>query len=193
MTSATNATFSGKSTTQNPYKSLLTLRPSVKEGPLVKTMKLLQSIALGIPVVTDKWLLDSSKDGRLLALADYIPSAPQQEKEWKCNLSAIWNTPQNTLFNGYTIHFTPALKAAYKDFAEIEKVCKAAGVKKVVSKKLTAKDAAAEQTIVLGAAEGDDVEVLGEKMCFGKDFLTNSILRGQVDISSNEFAIVRKA
>ncbi|KAF2643880.1 hypothetical protein P280DRAFT_546763 [Massarina eburnea CBS 473.64] len=162
----------------------------VKEGSLVKTPKLLQSIALGIPIVTDKWLIDSSRAGRLLPLTSYIPSAPTQEKEWNFSFSAIWNTPQNTLFDGYIIHFTPALKNDYATFAEIEQVCKAVGAKKVVSKKPTQKDAENENTIVLAKDETDAEAVDGA--CFSKDLLTNSILRGAVDLENEEFMFVAK-
>jgi hypothetical protein len=165
----------------------------VKDGTLVKTMKLLQAIALGIPIVTDKWLLSSAKANSLLALSAFIPHAPTQEKEWNFSLPHIWNKPQNTLFAGYTIYFTPTLKSTYKSFAEIEQVCKAVGARRVVSKKAGGKEVDGEDTVVLAAEEGDeDARVLIEKgrECFSKDFLTNSILRGEVDWRSEEFRVL---
>lgn len=161
-------------------------------------MKLLQSIALGIPIVTDAWLMDSAKTGRFLALSPYIPSAPVQEKEWNFTLADIWNKPLNELFGGYTIAFTPALKATYKDFGEMERVCKAVGARRVVSKKASGKegDAGAADTIVLAVEEDDaDAVTLIEHghMCFNKDFLTHSILRGKIDLESKEFRIVPEA
>ncbi|KAF1962304.1 hypothetical protein CC80DRAFT_158821 [Byssothecium circinans] len=161
------------------------------DTPLVKTMKLLQSIALGIPIVTDQWLIDSSLAGRLLPLKPYMPSVPAQEKEWKFSLASVWSTPQNTLFEGYTILFTPALKATYADFKEVEQVCKAVGAKKVVCKRPTAKDVESAETILLAADEGDAEAVGGT--CFSKDFLTMSILRGgAIDLESEEFQFVAK-
>lgn len=157
-------------------------------------MKLLQSIALGIPIVCDKWLIDSAKAGHFLPLRPYIPSAPAQEKEWNFSIAQIWNQPQNTLFQRYIIYFTPALKGTYAQFAEIEEVCKAVGARRVVVGKKAAggKEVDAQDTILLAKEDGDeDAVALVEsgKTCFSKDFLTNSILRGAVDLESDEFKI----
>lgn len=165
---------------------------SVKDGTLSKTMKLLQAIALGIPIVTDKWLLSSAKSSRFLPLSQFIPSVPAQEKEWNFSLERIWSQPQNTLFAGYTICFTPALKATFKPYKDIENVCKAVGARRVTSKKAGGKDVDEEDTIVL-AAESDDPDakalVEAGRACFSKDFLTKSILRGELDRQSDEFRI----
>ncbi|KAF2686982.1 hypothetical protein K458DRAFT_240588, partial [Lentithecium fluviatile CBS 122367] len=172
----------------NEYCNILCVKPN----HLVKTMKLLQAIALGIPIVTDKWLLSSAKAGHFIPLRPFIPSAPAQEAAWSFSLARIWAQPQTHLFAGYTMHFTPALKATYKAFAEIEQVCKAAGARRVVSKKAAGKDGDGADTVVLASEEGDlDAEVLLERgrAVFSKDFLTNSILRGEVDLQSEEFRI----
>lgn len=149
-------------------------------------MKLLESIALGIPIVTDKWLLDSAKAGQFLALRDYQPSVPQQEKEWNFQFDKVWGKPQSP-FEGYTIYFTHELQKSYSDFNEIREVCKTVGAK--VATKKTSK---VEKFIVL-AKEDKDKEA--EKWmqdgvtCYSKDLLTNSILRGEVDLDSQEFVI----
>lgn len=149
-------------------------------------MKLLEAVALGIPIVTDKWLLDSAKAGQFLALHDYQPSVLQQEKEWNFQLDKVWGKPQSP-FDGYTMYFTPDLQKSYSDFSEIREVCKTVGAK--VASKKTSKG---EKFIVL-AKEDKDKEV--EKWiqdgvtCYTKDLLTNSILRGEVDLDSQEFVI----
>ncbi|KAJ4305556.1 hypothetical protein N0V90_001087 [Kalmusia sp. IMI 367209] len=159
----------------------------IKDGPILKTPKLLQAIALGLPIVTDKWLIDSSKASRFLLLDSYMPDT----------LKPVWNVPQNELFKGYTIYFTPSLKATYKDtFNGMEKLCKAVGARRVVSKKAGGKDITdVKSSIFLAAEEGDkDVAALLDSghTCFTKDFLTNSILRGELDLESEEFKVQLK-
>jgi hypothetical protein len=159
-------------------------------------MKLLQAIALGIPIVTDKWLLASANAARFLPLAQFIPSAPLQEKEWNFSLERIWNKPQKALFAGYIISFTTTLRGTFKPFTEMENLCKAVGARRITSKKAGGKEVDTEDTIVLAAEKDDaDAQALIEsgRTCFSKDFLTNSILRGEVDLQSDEFRITIKA
>ncbi|KAL6703917.1 hypothetical protein ACN47E_008953 [Coniothyrium glycines] len=159
----------------------------VRDGELHKTPKLLTAIARGIPIVTDKWLLNSAKSGRLLAVTTYTPSAPRQEKEWKVNLHETSGSPQ-TPFDGYTIHFTKSLKATYSPFSEIEQVCRAAGAKKVTSGRMDKTG----DIIVLGVDENDgEVEKLTHEgmACFQKDIIAHSIFQGHVDLQSDDFKI----
>lgn len=160
---------------------------SVRDGDLTKTSKLLVAIARGIPIVTDKWLFDSAKAGHFLATADYIPSAPKQEQEWNIKLSQIIGHPK-TPFQGYTIHFTSSLKAAYKPFADIEHVCKAAGAKKITSTRMER----SRDIVVLAKDEQDPdvIKLMQEGItCYSRDLITQSILRGSVDLQSAEFQI----
>lgn len=169
---------------------IMLTRFSVRDGDLHKTSKVLQSIALGTPIVTDNWLFDSAKAGHFLSTFAYRPSAPVQEKEWKTNLDDILDKPQ-TPFKGYTIHFTQSLKASYRPFTDIEKVCKAAGAKKVTNARLDKSG-----NIIVLASQTDDEEA--EKLmqdgvtCYNRDLLTHSIFRGNVDLDSDEFKIVSK-
>ncbi|KAF2122721.1 hypothetical protein BDV96DRAFT_639289 [Lophiotrema nucula] len=162
----------------------------VRDGPLKKSMKLLLCIALGIPIVTDEWLKHSAKQGKLLALEFYMPSVPDQEKEWNTSLDEVLGNKQDTLFNGYTIYFTPTLKKAYHPFSEAEDVCRAAGAVKAASK--ITKDLNLENTIVLASDEDDDAVALAENgfSCYTKDLLTLSILRGKLDLDSEDFKII---
>ncbi|KAJ4993326.1 hypothetical protein SVAN01_01301 [Stagonosporopsis vannaccii] len=161
----------------------------VRDGELVKTMKIFQAIALGIPVVTDKWLFDSAKAGDFLDLSSYKPSITQQEEEWNFSLDRVWGTAQ-TPFKGYCIYFTPALRRTYTNFREIERVCQTVGAE--VSVKRTNKN---RTTIVLAKEEDDpDVAKIVEdgEICYHKDLLTTSILRGKLDLDDYEFKIRAK-
>lgn len=161
----------------------------VRDGELLKTPKLLLSIARGTPIVTDKWLLNSAKAGQFLATPAYTPSAPKQEKEWNVRFDQVIGQPQ-TPFSGYTIHFTKSLKATYAAFAEIEHVCKAAGAKKIAT--TTSRVDKNGKSIVLAKDEGDaEMEKLTQDgiTCYHKDLITQSILRGVLNLDSAEFKI----
>ncbi|KAF9739128.1 hypothetical protein PMIN06_002240 [Paraphaeosphaeria minitans] len=155
----------------------------IKVGPILKTPKLLRAVTRGTPIVTDKWLTDSALTGRFLPLDLYIPPG----------LSAVWKVPQSRLLDSYTVFFTPALKAQYKTaFTDMEKLCKAVGVRRVVSKKPGSKDLYDKDAIFLAEAEGDkDVPALLEAghTCYTKDFLTHSIVAGEVNLASEEFRV----
>jgi hypothetical protein len=159
----------------------------VKDGELKKTSKVLLAVAQGIPIVTDKWLLDSAKATHFLSVSAYKLSAPKQEKQWKLKLDDIWGQPQ-TPFQGCTIHFTKSLKGSYHPFTEIEAVCKAAGAKSITSLRMNKTG----DTIVL-ALEEDDAEaqklVQDGVTCYHRDLITYSILRGSLDLESDEFRI----
>ncbi|KAG9193010.1 hypothetical protein G6011_03045 [Alternaria panax] len=163
---------------------------SVRNGDLQKTTKVLYAIARGIPIVTDQWLYESASAKRLLAVSAYKPSAPKQEEEWKLKLDDILGQPQAPFAPDYNVHFTKSLKAKYASFSEIEAVGKAAGAKNVTTG--PAKMKKAERNIVL-ADDGDDAEA--QKLmkdgvtCYTKDFFTFSILRGVLDLESDEFKI----
>lgn len=159
---------------------------SIRDGSLSKTMKFIQAIALGVPVVTDKWLTESARADGLLDLASFKPSVAQEEKEWKFNLENVWGIPQ-TPFKGYAIYFTLALKKTYTNFREMEKACQTLGAK-VVPKRNNKND----KIIVLATEEGDpEAEKIIEEgePCYLKDLLTTSILRGKLDLESDEFKI----
>ncbi|KAI4627237.1 uncharacterized protein J4E87_004580 [Alternaria ethzedia] len=161
----------------------------VRDGDLQKTTKVLYAIARGIPIVTDQWLLESASAKRLLAVSAFKPTIPKQEEEWKIKLDDILEKPQ-TPFADFAVHFTKSLKTRYASFSDIEAVCKAAGATSVTTGVTRFKKTA--DTIVL-AGDGDDAEaqkLIKEGVtCYTKDFFTYSILRGVVDLESDEFKI----
>lgn len=162
-------------------------RSSVRDGELVKTSKVLQAIAAGIPIVTDKWLLDSAKASRFLSLDAYKPRAPEQEEEWGIKLDSVVGQPQ-TPFKGYTLHFTTSAHATYKPFADIEHVCKTAGAKITTKKKIDKNS----KTIVISADENDkeaEKFIQDGVACYYRGILPISIIRGTLDLESEEFKV----
>ncbi|KAF2628453.1 hypothetical protein BU25DRAFT_36159 [Macroventuria anomochaeta] len=158
----------------------------VRDGGLAKTMKVIQAVALGVPIVTDKWLVESARAEGFLDLSSFKPSVTQQEKEWGFNFEKVWGVAQ-TPFKGYAVYFTPTLKKTYTNFREMDRVCQTVGAK--VTAKRTGKN---DKVIVLATEEGDpDAEKMIEdgEICYHKDLLTTSILRGTLDLDSDEFKI----
>lgn len=158
----------------------------MRDGGLAKTMKVIQAIALGIPIVTDKWLAESAKADGFLDLSMFKPSVAKQEKEWGFNLEKVWGVAQ-TPFRGYAIYFTPALRKTYTNFREMDRACQTLGAK-VIAKRTSKHD----RVIVLAAEEEDpDAAKMIEdgEACYHKDLLTTSVLRGTLDLDSDEFKI----
>lgn len=152
-------------------------------------MKVIQAVALGVPIVTDKWLSESARADGLLDLASFKPSVTKQEKEWNFSLDKVWSIPQNP-FTGYALYFTPALKKTYKNFREMEKACQTLSAK-LVSKRTGKND----KIIVLAAEDGDpeaDKMIKDGEPCYHKDLLTTSILRGNLNLDGDEFKIKGK-
>lgn len=159
---------------------------SIRDGGLQKTMKVIQAIALGVPIVTDKWLSESARADGLLDLASFKPSVTKQEKDWNFSLEKVWGVPQNP-FTGYAFYFTPALKKTYLNFREMEKACQTLSAR-LVTKRTTRNDKIIALAAEVGDSEADKMIEDGER-CYHKDLLTTSILRGSLDLDSDEFKI----
>jgi hypothetical protein len=159
-------------------------------------MKLLLCIALGIPIVTDTWLMQSAKKKHLLELEAFTPKVPDQEREWGFSLADVWGKPHRQIFNGFTVYFTPALKDSYSSFEEMETVCKTVGCPRVIHKQAKLikdkKDKDGNDIIFLGQDTDDpDCAALLKNgyTVYARDFLSTSILRGEINLDSDEFKI----
>ena len=164
-----------------------------KGKELKRTSKLIQAIASGIDVVTDEWILQSVKDGRLLDPSAFLARDPEREAEWGITLSeAIERGKQGRKpFEGWTILFTPTLKKELgKGFTDLKEIAMHAGAKTVraVIPRKTPDEMA--KTLLL-AAEDDDVSIFQENgwKCYRKDILTLSVLRSALDSESDEFLL----
>jgi hypothetical protein len=155
-------------------------------------MKLLSCVALGIPIVTDKWLTESSKKKRLLNPEHFKPTVPDQEREWDFSLDKVWGKPQTNTLKGYTVYFTPALRKSYQDFKELDAVCRVAGARAVETRPAS-QVKSPNRMIFLGLEEGDPGSAAlmeAGYAVYTRDFLTCSILRGEIDLDSDEFRIL---
>ena len=162
---------------------------------LKKTAKFIKSVALGIDIVTDKWLNESSAARYLLDVAPFLPQDPANEALWGFTLrDAIARGKAGVrAFQGVSVIFSTSLWKELKGAArEMESIARAAGAIKVLTRTPKEGPIADDPTTVVLATENDkDAEAmrtLGWTL-YGKDFLSLSVLRGRIDLESDEFQL----
>ncbi|KAK8154533.1 hypothetical protein IWX90DRAFT_489446 [Phyllosticta citrichinensis] len=163
-------------------------------GQLIKSFKLFMSVILGKPIISDEWVLKSLNAKKLVDPDVFITTNAPSEWQWgktKEDVAKALSRDRSKLFEGLDIFVTPKLKkdygAAYKD---IEKLLKETGASTVVSKQARSQDPSST-TVVIGS-ENDDADVAklsdsgDEWSCFSKELIPMTILRGKLDLESNE-------
>ncbi|KAL9005601.1 MAG: hypothetical protein Q9188_001649 [Gyalolechia gomerana] len=161
------------------------------KGELKRTSNLILAILMGKEVVTDQWVIQSAQKHKVLDTADFIPESPAREREWGTSLSAAIDRGRQGLkpLEGWTINFTPSIKKELgKSWSELKEVCLAAGaaVQAMIPRKSPAET---DSTVVIAASHEPDLSTLEERgwKVFTKDIITYSVLRGDIDTSSDEF------
>ncbi|EXJ54753.1 hypothetical protein A1O7_10094 [Cladophialophora yegresii CBS 114405] len=170
----------------------------IPEGSVKKTGKLIMAVAKGIDIVTENWMADSQRLGRLPDVAHYLPCDEPQERAWGCNLrEAIQRGKKGLthLLSGTTVYLTKELrKGLGKLEREISQIAWILGAEAVKRRLPAFKDKdKLSQTGVLVIGVRDDphgahVGRLGQVL-FNKDILTMAALRGRLQRDSNEFVI----
>lgn len=165
---------------------------AVGKGELKKTSKLLLAVALGKPVVFDEWLSKSVKAKKLLATSKFAVHDAKRQKEWGYDPTNV--SDRGDLLQGMTIHVTPALKELWGTtaFSDVTTLAKALGAKTVVVGKYKRAKEGDIRAIALGLESGDgDCNTLLSKgeTCYNRDLITISVLRGTLDLDSEEFVI----
>ena len=162
---------------------------------LKKTSKLILAVLLGKDIVTDSWVRDSAKGNYLLSVVPYVPRDAQKEAEWGISLDkAIYQGKQGLrVLRDQTILFTPFAKKELgkNGFDELKEIVRCAGAKNVSSSlpKKTAEET--PHTIVVATHNDADLAVLHELgwRAYVKDIISLSVLRGKLDLESDEFLI----
>ncbi|QDS76215.1 hypothetical protein FKW77_008493 [Venturia effusa] len=160
-------------------------------GGLKKMPKILSAVALGKPIVSDKWAQECAKAKGRLDIELFLARDEETEKKW--GVPERWSageSPCEDMLKGHTLYVTPSLKNDYgQGFKAIEDLAKLVGVKKVVSKPSRAAPPDEENVILMGLAKGDlDAVALhaeGRKI-YEKDLLPISILRGELCLDDFE-------
>ena len=165
----------------------------IGHGEIRKSVSLLLAVAYGKHIVTDMWASTSLKAGHLLDLAAFLPTDAFREKEWNFKISDISGRPRDDLFTDKTVYFTPTLKKEYgsSGFKDIEEIIRVCGARNVISR--AAKDLPEDSALIILVSTSKDADATllqrEGRQCFNKDILSMSILRGSLDLGSEEFRV----
>lgn len=156
----------------------------IAKGDIKTTAKLLHSLTTSKHIVTEDWVVRSSKAGRLLAPSSFIPGP----------LKSNIHLDRSQLFAGHVLYISPKLRADYKKgWDEIYSILQQAGKPEVINtpaKKL--KDADKSRvTLFLGleANDPDAKELQEEHKFYKKDLISASIIAGTVLHDKQEFVL----
>lgn len=167
----------------------------VGSGPLKTTLKLLSCLIARKTIVTDKWVVASSKAGTLLGPEPFVPS----------ELADTLLVDRTSLFAGKTIVFTPAARAGYgkTGLKDIETIIEEAGGTSMAFKDYckpefqnpddsaapaaAATDSQSSSWLVIG--EGDDAsarKVLSRAVpVYRRDIVSASVLHGRLMVDDD--------
>lgn len=172
----------------------------VGNGELRRTYKLTLGVLLGKTIVTDKWVIDSHQAGHLLNPIPYLPHDPEHEKQWNFNLHEAIERGKREIrvFQGWTIHFTPSFihQEPKEVLTELTVLVRTAGGKVVTSRsfpKQSSPDTEGGSALIIAVpgTKDDDTESLTKAgwTLYSRDIVSLSILRGKVEVNSEEFKI----
>ena len=169
-----------------------------KSAELKKTSNLILAVAAGKEIVTDEWISRSATEGELLKTHDFLAKDLRREAEWGTTLSdAIERGRQGTKpFLGYTIFFTPsARKELGKGFSDIKEIAVFAGAECIKATVPRKGPEDSPTTMVIAATNDAELPFLEEKSwkAYSKEIITLSVLRGSLDLDSNEFIVGPRA
>lgn len=171
----------------------------IGNSDLKKTCNLVLAVMLGKQVITKDWVVQSVTKGELLDHRDFLARDPIKEAEWETDLGeAIERGRQGVKpFLDFAVHFTPAAKKELgKGFTDLKEIATLAGAKSVQAT-LPRKSSLAQgpKSIIIALPDDGDLPALedGGWKSYSKDIVTLSVLRGTLDVNSDEFLIRRKA
>lgn len=162
---------------------------------LKKTSKLIIAVIMGKDIIKDSWVIDSVKANELLSVVPYMARDREKEADWKFSLDeAIYRGKQGLkVLQDQTILFTPSAKKELgkNGFDELKEIVKCAGAKSVTSALPKKSPGETRLTIVIGTRSDTDVAGLHKLgwRAYVKDMLSLSVLRGNLNLESDEFLI----
>ena len=170
----------------------------VKDDKLVKSSSLLQAILQGIHIVTERWISAPQRYGGFPDPEKYIPSDPDRELEWSFEIASAVRRGREgfpALLADITVWFTQRLKQSRKtqvvrDLSNVASGLGATEVKFGIPSHQSVLHGTVEDVII--GIENDPqaphVGRLGHQL-YDKDLLTMAVLRGKLDLESNEFKV----
>jgi hypothetical protein len=166
----------------------------VSGGALKKTTKFVTAIALGKYVVDERWLVESHRKQTLLDPEAFIPKDAEHEREWDFNLKSAIERGRgglNGLLDATCVYFTRQLEidlvVNFKDFSRTAQLLGADDMGVSVPT-----EASTEETMVVIGVDNDPqapvIRGLGFRL-YQKDLLVMGVLRGRIDLYSDDFVI----
>ena len=165
----------------------------VGKGELKKTSKLIMAIMLGKEVITDDWVTESAQCNKLQTMEEYLARDPEREDEWGFNIrDAIDRGRQGLkILQDWTVIFTTSAKkeVGKSGFSDLKEIATYAGAKSILTTVPKKPPAELPFTLIIGTVEDVDSPALGKLRCYTRDIIGLSVLRGRLEIDSEEFLI----
>jgi hypothetical protein len=166
----------------------------VSGGALKKTTKFVTAIALGKYVIDERWLVESHRKQTLLDPEAFIPKDAEHEREWDFDLKSAIERGRgglSGLLDATCVYFTRQLEidlgANFKDFSRIAQLLGADDMGVSLPT-----EASTEETVVVIGVDNDPqaptVRGLGFRL-HQKDLLVMGVLRGRIDLQSDDFVV----
>lgn len=171
----------------------------VGKGELKKTGSLVLAVISGKEIITDDWISTSISKGELLDPRFFLARDPTKEAEWKIDLNESIERGRRGIkpFLNFSFFFTSAAKKDLgKGFTDLKVIAMHAGAKSVQASipRHLSQLGDKSKTIIIAAQDDGELSALEEAgwRSFNKDIITLGVLRGAVDVESNEFLIHRQ-
>ena len=165
----------------------------VGKGELKKTSKLIMAIMLGKDVITDDWVTESARCNKLQNIEKYLARDPEREDEWGFNIrDAIDRGRQGLkILQDWTVIFTASARkeVGKSGFSDLKEIASYAGAKSVLTTLPKKPPEELPFTLIIGTVEDVTSPALGLWKCYTRDIIGLSVLRGRLEIDSEEFLI----
>ena len=165
----------------------------VGKGELKKTSKLIMAIMLGKEVITDDWVTQSARCNKLQDIEKYLARDPEREDEWAFNIrDAIDRGRQGfKVLQDWTVIFTASAKkeVGKSGFSDLKEIATYAGAKSILTTLPKKPPEELPFTLIIGTVEDVNSPALGKWKCYTRDIIGLSVLRGCLEIDSEEFLI----
>ncbi|MCJ1281313.1 hypothetical protein MMC26_000632 [Xylographa opegraphella] len=178
----------GSSTTVDTLPSVMKILRSLG---LKTTTNLVVAVALGKPVISDRWAFSSAKAQELLDPRDFIPDDRSLETKLGISLSEAIERgrSQHIPFDGYKVWFTPVVKKDLgKALGDLKGIAIHGGAT-IEARYPGCKD----QSVGIIISSCDDPQlaklIADGWRCFTKDIIAMTVLRSTLDLNSPEFVI----
>ena len=165
----------------------------VGKGELKKTSKLIMAVMLGKEVITDDWVTESARCNKLQSIEEYLAQDPEREREWGFSVrDAVERGRQGLkILQDWTVIFTASAKkeVGKNGFSDLKEIATYAGAKSVLTALPKKPPEELPFTLVIGTVADVGSPALGEWKCYTRDIIGLSVLRGRLEIDSEEFLI----